>query len=94
MFIAWASWASFRNVIFVSDCISSWTLFYLPNLFQMQFIAFVVHTGYNILSDCDFPKGYSIAVFIYAISLIVLFGNFYYHTYNKKTRHDKDLKSA
>lgn len=70
-----------------------WWKRYLTGIQLMQFLAFVVHTGSNIVIDCDFPKGYSIAVFIYAISLIVLFGNFYYQTYSRKMN-DKSLKSS
>ena len=53
--------------------------------FQSQFVLFVFHTGYNLtLKNCAFPWGYMLAVFLYAISLIVLFGNFYYRTYTNK----------
>ena len=51
---------------------------------QLQFIAFLVHSGYNLTIDCAFPRGYTIAVFAYAVSLIILFGNFYYQTYTRK----------
>ncbi|KAL4235653.1 hypothetical protein ACF0H5_004048 [Mactra antiquata] len=64
-----------------------WWKRYLTTMQLMQFFAFVVHTGYNLLIDCDFPRGYNIAVFLYAISLIVLFGNFFSRTYiDKKKR--------
>jgi elongation of very long chain fatty acids protein 4 len=36
--------------------------------------------------DCAFPRGYTIAVLAYAVSLIVLFGNFYYQTYTLKLK--------
>ena len=72
----------------MTSCTSYYSLAHLF-IFQTQFVAFVIHTGFNILTECDFPKGYSIAVFLYAISLIVLFGNFYYQTYNKKARQKK-----
>lgn len=58
-------------------------------LFQTQFMAFVIHTGYNLITDCDFPQGFNVAVFIYAITLILLFGNFYYHSYLEKQREKK-----
>lgn len=38
---------------------------------------------YNYFSDCSFPKGMSLFFASYTISQIVLFGNFYYHTYIK-----------
>ncbi|KAJ8305419.1 hypothetical protein KUTeg_015964 [Tegillarca granosa] len=56
----------------------------IPN--KTQFMAFVLHTGYNIVIDCDFPKGFNIAVFLYSITLIILFGNFYYRAYLLKQR--------
>jgi len=61
---------------------------YLTRMQLTQFFAFIVHTGYNIFveTDCPFPRGYSIAVFIYAISLIALFSNFYYRSYTAKPK--------
>ena len=53
-------------------------------LCQIQIFAFVLHTGYNLVTDCDFLQTFNIAVFLYAISLIVLFGNFYYKAYYLK----------
>ncbi|XP_076439832.1 very long chain fatty acid elongase 4-like [Babylonia areolata] len=66
-----------------------WWKRYLTRLQLLQFMAFLVHSGYNLTIDCDFPRGYTIAVFAYAVSLIILFGNFYYQTYTLKTREKK-----
>ncbi|WAR24476.1 ELOV4-like protein [Mya arenaria] len=63
-----------------------WWKRYLTKMQLAQFLAFVVHMGYNLTIECAFPKGYTIAVFIYAISLIILFGNFYYRTYSSKKK--------
>ena len=41
----------------------------------------VTHTTINIFTDCDFPQGYNYAVAVYIITLIILFGNFYYKAY-------------
>ncbi|WAR24220.1 ELOV4-like protein [Mya arenaria] len=62
-----------------------WWKKYLTILQLSQFVAVVIHTGTNMLQpDCEFPQGFNYAVFMYAISLIVLFTNFYIKTYNKK----------
>ncbi|XP_071139052.1 very long chain fatty acid elongase 4-like [Mytilus edulis] len=66
-----------------------WWKKYLTKLQLTQFMAFVIHTGYNLITDCDFPQGFNVAVFIYAITLILLFGNFYYHSYLEKQREKK-----
>lgn len=58
-------------------------------LFQIQFVTFIIHSGYNYSIDCDFPKGFSIALFAYPASLIVLFGNFYYQSYVKRQSRSK-----
>lgn len=60
--------------------------------FQSQFVAVVIHTGVNMLQrDCDFPQGFNVAVFLYAISLIMLFANFFRKTYSRrKTKEQKD----
>ncbi|KAJ8305413.1 hypothetical protein KUTeg_015958 [Tegillarca granosa] len=63
-----------------------WWKRYLTRLQLTQFMAFVLHTGYNLVIDCDFPKGFNIAVFLYSITLIILFGNFYYRAYLLKQR--------
>jgi elongation of very long chain fatty acids protein 4 len=54
-------------------------------------VAFVIHSGYNLLIDCDYPQGFNIAVFIYALTLIALFGNFYYHSYIQSQQEKKKL---
>ncbi|OWF42129.1 elongation of very long chain fatty acids protein 4-like [Mizuhopecten yessoensis] len=66
-----------------------WWKRYLTRLQLIQFVAFVIHTGYNLLIDCDFPQGFNVAVFLYSISLIFLFGNFYYRAYLLKQREQK-----
>lgn len=71
-----------------------WWKRYLTRLQLTQFFAFVVHTGYNLVTDCDFPQTFNIAVFIYAISLIVLFGNFYYRAYTLRQRESRADKKA
>lgn len=52
--------------------------------FQIQFFAIVLHQGYNLVVDCEFSKAWNAYVFIYDLSLIVLFSHFYFTTYSKK----------
>ncbi|XP_053395945.1 elongation of very long chain fatty acids protein 4-like [Mercenaria mercenaria] len=62
-----------------------WWKKYLTILQLTQFFGVVIHTGVNMLQgDCEFPQGFNYAVFLYAISLIILFGNFFSKTYNGK----------
>ncbi|XP_072052023.1 very long chain fatty acid elongase 4-like [Amphiura filiformis] len=61
-----------------------WWKKYMTQLQLLQFFAVVFHTGYNMTTDCPFPQGFNYAVFLYAISMIILFGNFYAKSYRKK----------
>ena len=55
-------------------------------------MVFVIHSGYNLFFiDCDYTQGFSIAVFIYSLTLIALFGKFYYHSYLQSQREKKKL---
>ncbi|KAK3606191.1 hypothetical protein CHS0354_010837 [Potamilus streckersoni] len=60
-----------------------WWKRYLTRMQLTQFFAFLVHTSINLVTECDYPKEYCLAVFLYAISLILLFGNFYRKTYSQ-----------
>ncbi|XP_033738776.1 elongation of very long chain fatty acids protein 4-like [Pecten maximus] len=60
-----------------------WWKRYLTILQLSQFFAVIVHTGYNMTIDCAFPNGFNIAVFLYAISLVFLFSNFFKNAYTK-----------
>merc|ERR1712150_306769 len=62
-----------------------WWKKYITKLQLIQFVALVIHTGWNLfIVDCDFPTGFNILCFTYAISLLVLFSNFYLQAYIKK----------
>lgn len=67
-----------RNV-----CYNNYNL--TSSYFQTQFGLVVIHTGYNMITDCEFPQGFNYAVFIYAFTLIALFSNFYIKAYSKKS---------
>ncbi|KAL5017047.1 hypothetical protein ScPMuIL_006636 [Solemya velum] len=61
-----------------------WWKRYLTRLQLIQFFAIVLHQGYNLVVDCEFSKAWNAYVFIYDLSLIVLFSHFYFTTYSKK----------
>uniref|UniRef100_A0A8D0HUA3 Elongation of very long chain fatty acids protein n=1 Tax=Sphenodon punctatus TaxID=8508 RepID=A0A8D0HUA3_SPHPU len=63
-----------------------WWKRYLTILQLYQFVAIAVHSSYNLFTECPFPDGFNTAVFIYILSLIVLFLNFYYRTYTRGKR--------
>ncbi|XP_078508742.1 very long chain fatty acid elongase 4-like [Lissotriton helveticus] len=65
-----------------------WWKRYLTIMQLSQFVAIAAHSSYNLFTDCDFPDGFNSIVFIYIVSLILLFSNFYIQTYlrgKKKT---------
>lgn len=62
-----------------------WWKRYLTSLQLIQFMMFLLHTGYNLFTECNFPNYMNMLVFGYCITLIILFSNFYYQSYlNKK----------
>ncbi|XP_021370680.1 elongation of very long chain fatty acids protein 4-like [Mizuhopecten yessoensis] len=69
-----------------------WWKRYLTILQLSQFFAVILHTGYNMTTDCDFPIGFNYAVFIYAITLVLLFSNFFMHTYTSKEDQHTQVK--
>ncbi|XP_004079097.1 elongation of very long chain fatty acids protein 4-like isoform X1 [Oryzias latipes] len=60
----------------------------LTSLQLLQFFIVSIHTTYNLLADCDFPDSMNSVVLAYCLSLIVLFGNFYYRSYLSKRNKD------
>jgi hypothetical protein len=42
-----------------------------------------MHTSIGIYTSCGYPKQYEWALIAYAFSHVLLFGNFYYHSYVK-----------
>lgn len=63
----------------------------LSSSHQVQFLLFLLHTGYNLFAECDFPDSMNTFVFGYCVTLIILFSNFYYQSYvsQKKLRKRK-----
>ncbi|XP_058494032.1 ELOVL fatty acid elongase 8b [Solea solea] len=64
-----------------------WWKRYITRLQLLQFVMFLLHTGYNLFTECDFPDSMNTLVFGYCVTLIILFSNFYYQSYlNKKKK--------
>ncbi|ALA62400.1 GNS1/SUR4-like protein [Turkeypox virus] len=61
-----------------------WWKKYLTIIQLMQFHLAIGHTAMSIYIDCPFPRWIQWAVIIYSITFIILFGNFYLRTYNRK----------
>ncbi|XP_033108636.1 elongation of very long chain fatty acids protein 4-like [Anneissia japonica] len=67
-----------------------WWKRYMTQLQLVQFFAICFHTGYNMTIDCNFPMGFNIAVFLYVLSMVALFSNFYIRSYKKKDVKNKE----
>lgn len=52
--------------------------------FQIQFHVTIGHTALSLYVNCDFPHWMHYSLICYAITFIVLFGNFYYQTYRRQ----------
>ncbi|XP_068599352.1 ELOVL fatty acid elongase 8b [Brachionichthys hirsutus] len=61
-----------------------WWKRYLTSLQLLQFLLFLLHTGYNLFTECDFPDAMNTVVFGYCVTLIILFSRFYYQSYLSK----------
>uniref|UniRef100_A0AAY4BG72 Elongation of very long chain fatty acids protein n=1 Tax=Denticeps clupeoides TaxID=299321 RepID=A0AAY4BG72_9TELE len=62
-----------------------WWKRYLTSLqLVSEFVLMTCHTAYNLFTECDFPDTMNMVVFAYCVSLIVLFGNFYYQNYMRR----------
>ncbi|KAL4608241.1 elongation of very long chain fatty acids protein 4-like [Arapaima gigas] len=47
----------------------------------LQFFVVTIHSDCNYFAECDFPDSFNAVVLAYALSLIMLFTNFYYQNY-------------
>ena len=52
--------------------------------FQMQFAWFILHSVQVMYIGCGFPRAYMVCQFIFALSQLVLFMNFYLQTYRNQ----------
>ncbi|KAL4000467.1 hypothetical protein ACER0C_008238 [Sarotherodon galilaeus] len=66
-----------------------WWKRYLTSLQLVQFLLILVHTAYNLFADCNYPDAMNAVVVGYCITLIILFSNFYYQSYLRKTKKQK-----
>lgn len=51
---------------------------------QIQFHVTIGHTALSLYVNCDFPHWMHYSLICYAITFIILFGNFYYQTYRRQ----------
>lgn len=58
--------------------------FYLCGPSQVQFHVTIGHTALSLYVNCDFPHWMHYSLICYAITFIILFGNFYYQTYRRQ----------
>ena len=66
-----------------------WWKKYLTVLQMVQFCIFIVHQGQVLTPfnwECRYPKVFPLAIVIYAVIFLVLFGNFYVQAYWRKRR--------
>ncbi|KAK0155225.1 Elongation of very long chain fatty acids protein 4 [Merluccius polli] len=68
-----------------------WWKRYLTGLQLVQFVLVITHTTYNLFAECDFPDIVNFIAITYCSSLIVLFSNFYYQSYLRKTKRNCEL---
>ncbi|XP_071104842.1 very long chain fatty acid elongase 4-like isoform X2 [Haliotis cracherodii] len=60
-----------------------WWKRYLTKLQLIQFVTGIVHAVQSLTNGCDFPEALHWALIIYAFTILLLFLNFYFHTYLK-----------
>lgn len=53
---------------------------------QVQFLLVLLHTSNNLFRDCNYPDSMNAVVCVYSVTLIILFGNFYYNSYLSKKK--------
>nr|CDS27688.1 elongation of very long chain fatty acids [Hymenolepis microstoma] len=71
-----------------------WWKKYLTVLQMVQFCVFIVHQGQVLTPfnwECSFPKVFPLAIVVYAIIFLFLFGNFYVQAYWRRRRLAKVL---
>ncbi len=71
-----------------------WWKRYMTTIQLAQFFIVIIHTTTNIITSlgpgCDYPQGFNYVVVLYAITLIILFGNFYRKSYSSKKHSRKN----
>ncbi|XP_064847275.1 very long chain fatty acid elongase 4-like [Oncorhynchus masou masou] len=63
-----------------------WWKKYLTIIQMIQFHVTIGHAGHSLYTGCPFPAWMQWALIGYAVTFIILFGNFYYQTYRRTPR--------
>nr|XP_019946692.1 PREDICTED: elongation of very long chain fatty acids protein 4-like [Paralichthys olivaceus] len=72
-----------------------WWKKYLTIVQMIQFHVTIGHTALSLYVNCDFPHWMHYSLICYAITFIILFGNFYYQTYRRQLpRRDASSSSS
>ncbi|KAG7268687.1 hypothetical protein CRUP_032628, partial [Coryphaenoides rupestris] len=71
-----------------------WWKKYLTIIQMVQFHVTIGHTALSLYVDCDFPHWMHYSLICYAVTFIVLFGNFYYQTYRRQQPRRGDASSS
>eukprot|EP00112_Aurelia_sp_Birch-Aquarium-sp1_P016758 Seg3820.2 transcript_id=Seg3820.2/GoldUCD/mRNA.D3Y31 product="Elongation of very long chain fatty acids protein 5" protein_id=Seg3820.2/GoldUCD/D3Y31 len=66
-----------------------WWKRYLTRLQIIQFVFVFLHTSYAIKIDCGFNKGFLWFLWLYMLTLFMLFSHFYKQTYTSKQKEKK-----
>ncbi|KAJ8288304.1 hypothetical protein COCON_G00009630 [Conger conger] len=71
-----------------------WWKKYLTIIQMIQFHVTIGHTALSLYINCAFPHWMHWALIGYAITFIILFGNFYYQTYRHQPRREAPPKGG
>ncbi|KAJ3597791.1 hypothetical protein NHX12_001308 [Muraenolepis orangiensis] len=71
-----------------------WWKKYLTIIQMVQFHVTIGHTALSLYVDCDFPHWMHYSLICYAVTFILLFGNFYYQTYRRQQPRRGDASSS
>lgn len=67
---------------------------FLSFICQVQFHVTIGHTALSLYVNCDFPHWMHYSLICYAITFIILFGNFYYQTYRRQQPSRREASSS
>jgi len=71
-----------------------WWKRHITKLQLSQFVILFAYCIQNLARNCNYPKILCVSMIGYAVSLLVLFLNFYFHAYVKKGEETKKVKST
>ena len=58
---------------------------------QLQFFIAMLKVFWSLYIECDFPLWMQLSSILYGVTIITLFGNFYYQAYVNKTKSKSNL---